>query len=80
MTVYLVISLPRIPYVHRIYMVLANPTHLRCMYGVFGREKRAHAYGRPEPHIYGACTVFLAGNKGHMPRVGRNHTNTVNVR
>ena len=25
MTVYLVISLPKIPYIHRIYMVLANP-------------------------------------------------------
>ena len=27
MTVYLVISLPKAPYMHRIYMVLANPTH-----------------------------------------------------
>ena len=27
MTVYLVISLPKIPYIHRIYMVLANPTY-----------------------------------------------------
>ena len=26
MTVYMVISLPKIPYTHRIYMVLANPT------------------------------------------------------
>jgi len=26
MTVYLVISLPKLPYVNRIYMVLANPT------------------------------------------------------
>jgi hypothetical protein len=26
-SVYLVISKPKIPYVHRIYMVLANPTH-----------------------------------------------------
>jgi len=25
MTVYLVISLPKLPYIHRIYMVLANP-------------------------------------------------------
>ena len=31
MTVYLVISLPKILYIHRIYMVLANPTHkLMC--------------------------------------------------
>jgi hypothetical protein len=28
MTVYLVICLPKIPYIHRIYMVLANPRHL----------------------------------------------------
>ena len=27
MTVYLMISLPKIPYMHRICMVLANPTH-----------------------------------------------------
>jgi hypothetical protein len=27
MTVYLVISLPSVPYMHRINMVLANPTH-----------------------------------------------------
>ena len=26
MTIYLVISLPKIPYVHRIFMVLANPS------------------------------------------------------
>jgi hypothetical protein len=26
MTVYLMIFLPKIPYIHRIYMVLANPT------------------------------------------------------
>jgi len=29
MTVYLVISLPKLPYIHRIYMVLANPTRVR---------------------------------------------------
>jgi hypothetical protein len=27
MTVYLVIFLPKIPYIHRMYMVLANPIH-----------------------------------------------------
>jgi len=33
MTVYLVISLPKIPYIHRIYMVLANPTYMYiCTY------------------------------------------------
>jgi len=28
MTVYLVVSLPQIPYIHRMYMVLANPTRV----------------------------------------------------
>jgi hypothetical protein len=27
MTVYSVISLPKLPYIHRIYMVLANPSN-----------------------------------------------------
>jgi hypothetical protein len=27
-TVYLVIFLPKLPYIHRIYMVLANPLHI----------------------------------------------------
>jgi len=31
MTVYLVISLPKSPYIHRIYMVLANPMYLRVV-------------------------------------------------
>ena len=31
MTVYLVISLPKIPYLHRIYMVLANSTNMSCI-------------------------------------------------
>jgi len=31
MTVYVVMSLPKIPYTHRIYMVLANPTYM-CMW------------------------------------------------
>ena len=30
MTVYLVIFQPQIPYIHRIYMVLANPSHVCC--------------------------------------------------
>jgi hypothetical protein len=49
MTVYLAISLPKIPYMHRIYMVLANPTqtqyvglvrtlYILCTYGIFGRK------------------------------------------
>jgi hypothetical protein len=32
MIVYLVISLPKIPYKHRTYMVLANPTYIQLVY------------------------------------------------
>jgi len=32
MTVYLIISLQKIPYMHRIYMVLANPNHFTSRY------------------------------------------------
>jgi len=47
-TVYLVISKLKIPYVHRIYMVLANPRYIRCTHGIFGREITIHTV------IYGA--------------------------
>ena len=30
MTVYLVIFLPKVPYIHRIYIILANPRHGCC--------------------------------------------------
>jgi len=36
MTVYLVISLPKIPYIHCIYMVLANPTHVPNLHPIQG--------------------------------------------
>jgi hypothetical protein len=47
MTVYLVISLPKIPYVHRIYMVLANPIH------VPRNDKRTLTQSRPTHMPYG---------------------------
>jgi len=49
MTVYLVISLPKIPYIHRIYMVLANPIHDHT-FGEFPAKKK-HIPGTP-----GTCT------------------------
>jgi len=52
MTVYLVISLPKIPYKHRIYMVLANPRCIRCVYDIFGREITVHTV------IYGVYIQF----------------------
>ena len=38
MTVYLVISLPKIPYIHRIYMVLANPIHAFTLVQQLGKQ------------------------------------------
>ena len=48
MTVCFVISLPKIPYIHRIYMVLANPIHT-VIYGVYIRF-------RPTLHIHDTYT------------------------
>ena len=39
MTVGLVISLPLLPCIHRIYMVLANPTHVDLVYFKFKNGK-----------------------------------------
>jgi hypothetical protein len=41
MTVYLVIPLPKIPYMHRIYMVLANPTYTLSKRGTFRRVRHS---------------------------------------
>ena len=38
MTVYLVISLPKMPYTHRIYVVLANPTYNSSGVNLFGKR------------------------------------------
>ena len=43
-TVYLKISLPKVPYIHRIYMVLANPIHITYC-----------AKGGGEMHTVAAC-------------------------
>ena len=51
MTVYLVISLPKIPYTHRIYMVMASPIH-------------THRHDVPEPDLCAAVPSMLnATNK-----------------
>ena len=60
-TVYLVISKLKIPYVHRIYMVLANPRYIRCTHGIFGRGITRYTV------IYGVYirfwpTLFTAAN------------------
>jgi len=43
MTVYLMASLPNIPYIQRIYMVLANPTYESCVY--MHEHERAPSWG-----------------------------------
>jgi hypothetical protein len=57
MTVYLVISLPKIPYIHRICMVLANP-----IYGVYIAYMllfwQQCFFYRVSGHIRRTCTVM----------------------
>ena len=49
MTVYLVISLPKIPYIHRIYMVLANPTYMVYTWSV--QERNLESYSLITVHV-----------------------------
>jgi len=56
MTVYLMISLPKIPYIHRIYMVLANLIYIyiQCAYGILSREITMHTvqlHGSGQPYV-----------------------------
>jgi len=51
MTVYLVISLPKIPWIHRIYMVLANPIYL-CYINPHAFRKAPMAAPPPHTHTY----------------------------
>jgi hypothetical protein len=37
-TVYLMISKPTLPYVHRIFMVLATPRYIRCTIGILSKD------------------------------------------
>jgi len=52
MTVFLVIFLPKILYILRIYMVLANPIYVRCTYGILGRNSIKYTI------IKGVCIRF----------------------
>ena len=48
MTVHLVISLPKLPYIHRIYMVLSNPNYMLacCRYSWFAAESHPFEYSK----------------------------------
>jgi hypothetical protein len=52
MTVYLIVSLPKKTYVHRIYTVLANPLYIPCIYCTCGRGNTKYSV------IYGVCIRF----------------------
>jgi hypothetical protein len=65
MTVYLMISLPKVPYIHRIYMDLANPTHAQAaamwshlhlhnvhkVLAYTNSSRHARAFQKPHPTI-----------------------------
>jgi len=60
MTVYLVISLPKIPYIHRIYMVLANPTYIpSCSRLLLSTQTKGP--GRPLPRRGGTVPPINMG-------------------
>jgi hypothetical protein len=88
MTVYLVISLPKIPYMHRIYMVLANPTHDQLLpFGTAGgrhcqispRHNSAHS-SHLTPHAPATPSSHLLRHSGSqvspLTRHMQNHTHT----
>ena len=56
MTDYLVISLPKIPYAHRIYMVLAKPNYKRKVTFVF---QRLQAPNSQCLHVGSASTINI---------------------
>ena len=63
MTVYMVISLPKILYTHRIYVLLANPMHMQVEKNMTVRERQGRERGT-------MCVTF---------RVGQNHMCTVYI-
>jgi hypothetical protein len=60
MTVYLVISLPTLPYIHCIYMVLANPTHSSCF---FADAPGVSLQKLHLPGVFCICVCLPAVNK-----------------
>ena len=58
MTVYLVVFLPKILYIHRIYMVLANPTCVSCAFA--DASCAAPSILRVgQNHIYTVCVRYV---------------------
>jgi len=70
MTIYLVMSLPKVPYTHRTYMVLANPKYGACGYKI--RVPHEYQTGRGM-----TCIGRLVMSKvGHLAVYTHTHTHT----
>ena len=70
MTVYFVISLPKIPYIHHIYMVLANPKlywRCKCMYSDAKVQSQVQSQVR-----HTCCRCWYKSSK-HAHRASRVH-------
>jgi hypothetical protein len=80
MTVYLVISQPQIPYVHRIYMVLANPIYVQkaCRHHRVSDASLKNAEGRMLAKNVAASWVWVwvwvRGGLQEIQFVRRHHT------
>ena len=59
MTVYLMISLPKIPYIHRIYMVLANPMYEHSAFSDLGWAGGLNCGRYPPLHVQLRCSLSL---------------------
>jgi hypothetical protein len=64
-TVYLAIFLPKTPYIHRTYMVLANPRHVLPCLGLTARSRTALLHHKPRKAHSGSCTVKISGSEQH---------------
>ena len=63
MTVYLVISLPKIPYIHRVYMVLANLTNVQMCKGEESRSDLITFIEVVTRHRLRASNVHVCGTQ-----------------
>ena len=75
MTVYLVMSLPKIPYIHRIYMVLANPIQYIYIYIWYYWQGKYQIYG----HIRRIYVVWPTLKMQHEPVTGLHESLTTHL-
>jgi hypothetical protein len=77
MTVYMVISLPNIPYTHRIYVVLANPSYLFWL--GWSTIARLAKYWWTLRLLFAQKILQKCLPKAKIHRVGQNHIYTVYI-